>query len=271
MTTPTLEQALTQMGEAGARLDEIHSCEAGAGNISVSFADGVDGIADLFPVVEDYLLPLAVPGLAGRTVLVTGSGARLRDVQRDPAANIAAVVVGEDGRTGTLHSSANRTWQRPTSEFNSHLGVHEDQVLRRGVDFQAVIHAQPPYLVALSHIADLNETVAFSRRIVRWEPEAIVQLPEGVGVLPFMVPGSETLMENNVRYLRDHRIVVWSKHGVMVRSDSSPMAAVDTIEYAETGAMYEHLQAAGGNRGEGLTDDEIKQVVEAFGVVTTLF
>lgn len=270
MSQLSLSDALDAMGKAGARLDQIHACEAGAGNISVSFGRGVEP-GEIFPLSEEYELPVAVPALAGHTLLVTGSGCRLRDVGADPAANVAAVVVHDGGATATLHSSPRRAWTRPTSEFNSHLAVHADQVASRAVPFQAVIHAQPPYLVALSHLAEINETVAFSRRVLRWEPETIIQLPDGVGVLPFMVPGSEELMANTVRALRDHQIVLWSKHGVMVRSDVSPLAAVDKIEYAETGAMYEHLNTVAGNRSQGLSDMELKAVVDAFGVPTTLY
>ena len=93
----------------------------------------------------------------------------------------------------------------------------------------------------------------------------------GIEVLDFMVPGSQTLMENNVRALRDHVIVLWSKHGIMVRSDDSPLAAVDKVEYAETGAMYEVRNMMAGGLGEGVTDAELRAVVEAFGVDTDLF
>ena len=148
--------------------------------------------------------------------------------------------------------------------------MHNDQVERRGAGFQAVIHAQPPYLVQLSHVRDLRSTKAFNRRILRWEPETIVQLPAGIEVLDFMVPGSQTLMENNVRALRDHVIVLWSKHGIMVRSDASPLAAVDKVEYAETGAMYEVRNIQSGGLGEGVSDEELRAVVEAFNVPTTL-
>ena len=184
---------------------------------------------------------------------------------------VSAFVVDKGGATGTWYTHPERTYVGPTSEFNSHLAVHNDQVERRGVDFQAVIHAQPPYLVQLSHIRGVRSTRDFNRRILRWEPETIVQLPAGVEVLDFMVPGSQTLMENSVRALRDHIIVVWSKHGIMVRSDISPLAAVDKVEYAETGAMYEVRSMMAGGLGEGLTDDELHAVVEAFEVDTDLF
>ena len=273
-TTPALSDVLAQMGAAGRRLDHMSAVEAGAGNISVSVAAGADelGLADRFPQARPGTeLPLPAPALAGRTVLVTGSGCRLRDVAASPEANVSAFVVDDGGATGTWYTHPQRAYERPTSEFNSHLAVHNDQVERRGAGFQAVIHAQPPYLVQLSHVRDLRSTKAFNRRILRWEPETIVQIPAGIEVLDFMVPGSQELMENSVRALRDHVIVLWSKHGIMVRSDASPLAAVDKVEYAETGAMYEVRDMMAGGLGEGVTDAELRAVVEAFDVPTDLF
>lgn len=273
-TDLTLDEILAQMGAAGRRLDHMGAVEAGAGNISVSIAKTAEelGLTDRFPEVHPGTeLPLPAPALAGRTVLVTGSGCRLRDVVESPEANVSAFVVDEGGRTGTWCTNPAKAYAKPTSEFNSHLAVHNDQVAQRGVDFQAVIHAQPPYLVQLSHVKDIRNTRDFNRRILRWEPETIVQLPAGIEVLDFMVPGGQELMENNVRALRDHVIVLWSKHGIMVRSDVAPLAAVDKVEYAETGAMYEVRNITSGNLGEGVTDAEIKAVIDAFGVDTDLF
>ncbi|WP_454930862.1 class II aldolase/adducin family protein [Actinomyces israelii] len=273
-TTPALSDILAQMGAAGRRLDHMSAVEAGAGNISVSVAAGADqlGLTDRFPQARPGTeLPLPAPALAGRTVLVTGSGCRLRDVAASPEANVSAFVIDDGGATGTWYTHPQRAYERPTSEFNSHLAVHNDQVERRGAGFQAVIHAQPPYLVQLSHVRDLRSTKAFNRRILRWEPETIVQIPAGIEVLDFMVPGSQELMESNVRALRDHVIVLWSKHGIMVRSDDSPLAAVDKVEYAETGAMYEVRDMMAGGLGEGVTDAELRAVVEAFDVPTDLF
>ena len=272
-THPTLDDALAQMGAAGRRLDHMGAVEAGAGNISVAIPAGAQelGLTDRFPQARPGTeLPLPAPALAGRTVLVTGSGCRLRDVAGAPEANVSAFVVDDGGTTGTWYTHSQRAYAKPTSEFNSHLAVHNDQVEHRGVDVQAVIHAQPPYLVQLSHVRDLRSTKAFNRRILRWEPETIVQIPAGIEVLDFMVPGSQELMENSVRALRDHVIVLWSKHGIMVRSDASPLAAVDKVEYAETGAMYEVRDMMAGGLGQGVTDDELRAVVEAFEVPTDL-
>ena len=266
----TLTDILASMGAAGGRLNSIDAIEAGAGNLSVIAREPLE-LGEFFDAERPLELPLAVPHLAGYTVLVTGSGCRLREVGDQPAHNVGAVVVHEGGRAGTLHYRAGGNFVRPTSEFNSHLGVHDDQVARRGVAFQAVIHAQPPHLTLLSHLPEFQGTAELNRAILRWEPETIVQLPEGVKFLPFMVPGSDELMANNVAGLRDHQVVLWAKHGVMARSDVSPLGACDKIEYAETGALYEYKNLATGGRAQGLSDEELHRVVEAFHVPTTLF
>lgn len=268
---PTITDVLADMGAAGQRLDAMHAVEAGAGNLSVALRD-VDGLDELFPNAEPGApLPLAVPELAGYTILVTGSGCRLRDVAQQPTRTVSAFIIDPDGTTATWRYHHDRTFARPTSEFNSHLAVHADQIGRRGIAIHAVIHAQPPYLVQLSHNAALRNNTDFNKALFRWEPETIVQLPDGVEVLDFMVPGSDTLMENNVRGLRDHRMTIWSKHGIMVRSDVSSLDAVDKTEYAETGAMYEIRNAMEGGHGQGLLDSEIIAVIDAFGVDTPFY
>ncbi len=266
---PELSDLLASIGEGGRRVAQIDAGEGAAGNISVCVGWPIDPRRH-FPVVEEISLPVPAPHLVGRVVIVTGSGRRLRDIAADTAANLGAVRVLPGGETGLLHTSPRRLFDHLTSEWNSHLAVHDDTVARTDTNFHAVVHAQPPHLVYLSHIPAYRDEAHFNRQLLRWEPETIVNLPAGVGVLPFMVPGSETLMAANVESLRSHRIVLWGKHGVMARSDISVTRAVDRIEYAETAARYEYMDLANGGRAEGLTREEMKAVIDAFDVRTTV-
>ncbi len=269
MTTPhhhiTLDELLASMGEAGARICEIDASEAGAGNISIYVGWDLD-LHRRFPITEEIELPLPAPALAGGTVLVTGSGRRLRQIAANPLANIGAVTVHAGGLTGTLFTSPDRLFERLTSEFNSHLAVHDDQVAHRGITFQAVVHAQPPNLTYLSHIPAYRDTERMNRAILRWEPETIVSLSQGIGVLEFMIPGSAELQAANVAGLRQHEIVLWSKHGTMSRSDLSATRAVDRVEYAETAAHYEYMDLVAGGRAEGLSREEITSVATTFSI-----
>lgn len=260
-----LDNWIASLAEAGWRMSEIGASEGAAGNLSVCLNAQVD-LNQRLPIHNPYRLPVAVPGLAGMTVLVTGSGRRLRDLQRTPYENLGAVVVGEDGVNGWLYTSACCRFARPTSEFNTHLAVHQDQMLRSPSASLALVHAQPFHLTYLSHIDDYQEEGSLDRQILRWQPESIINFPQGIGVLPFEVPGSNDLMESSVSALRNHELIVWCKHGVLARSNSGFDHAVDMIEYAETAARYEYFNLTLAGRASGLTPAELERIAKAFGV-----
>jgi rhamnulose-1-phosphate aldolase len=267
---PELDDLLRMIGEAGRHVAAIEASEGAAGNISVCLRWPVEP-RTRFPVIRSLDLPQAVPELAGACLLVTGSGRRLREIIDDPTANLGCILVDEGGRTGRLHTSHHRRFERVTSEFNSHLAVHYDQTRSTGTNFHAVIHAQPLHLTYLSHVPRYQDATYLNTRLLRWQPETIVNLPEGIGFLPFLVPGSSDLMAANIESLRRHRIVIWAKHGVMARSDVSVKRAADRVEYAETAAKYEYLNLCAGETGEGLSPDQIRAICSTFNVRQTLF
>jgi len=267
---PELDDLLEMMGEAGRHLAEIEASEGAAGNISVCLRWPVEP-RTRFPVMDEIELPQSVPELAGATFLVTGSGRRLREIIEIPTANIACIVVNEDGKTGKLYTSYHRRFERVTSEFNSHLAVHYDQICASKTNFHAVIHAQPVHLTYLSHIPRYQDEQYLNTHLLRWQPETIINLPEGIGFIPFRLPGSPELMAANVEALQQHRIVIWAKHGVMARSDVSVKRAADRVEYAETAAKYEYLNLCDGEIGEGLSVEEVRTICAAFNVQQTIF
>ena len=74
-----------------------------------------------------------------------------------------------------------------------------------------------------------------------------------------------------MRALRSHRIVVWSKHGVVARSDISIKRAADRIEYAEAAAHYEYLDLANHRLADGLSPEEIRAICQAWDVKQYIF
>ena len=262
---PGLDELLADIGEAGRRVAEICPGGGAAGNLSVLVGWPVE-IAGRFPVEESIALDQPAPALAGKLVIATGSGCRLRDLLGDPAANLGVVAVDAGGVGARLCTSPGRRFERLTTELNSHLAVHGDQA--PSTDFLALVHAQPLHLTYLSHVAAYRDEDVLNRRLARWEPETIISLPEGIGVIPFEVPGSAELMAATILALRSHPIAVWSKHGVIARSGQSIGRAVDLIEYAETAATFEYLDLVAGGRADGLTTDELAAIADAFFVET---
>jgi len=267
---PELDDLLEMMGQAGRHLSEIEASEGAAGNISVCLRWPVE-VRTRFPVVDEIELPQLVPELAETTFIVSGSGRRLREIIDEPVAHLACLVVNEDGKTARQYTSYHRRFERVTSEFNSHLAVHYDQICATDTNFHAVIHAQPVYLTYLSHIPLYEDEKYLNTHLLRWQPETIVNLPEGIGFIPFRLPGSSELMSDTVELLRKHRIVIWAKHGVMARSDVSVKRAADRVEYAEAAAKYEYLNLSAGEIAKGLSVEEIREICKTFNVQQNIF
>jgi len=88
----------------------------------------LEDVETVFPDDEPFELAAAMPELASGSVIVTGSGRRLREVAAAPTANLGLVTISGDRGSARLRTSRERLFARLTSEFNSHLAVHCDQV-----------------------------------------------------------------------------------------------------------------------------------------------
>ena len=265
-----LIEFFSQIGNVGKRLSELGAAEGAAGNLSVCIRSRTE-IPVSFSETQSIDLPLPVPELEGASLIVTGSGCRLREIVDAPAANLAVVVVGQGGRTGEMFTVKDQRFKRITSEFNSHLAIHHDQMKSRDVNVHTVLHAQPPHLTYLSHIPAYQDEKYFNRHLCRWEPETILSIPQGVGVLPFIVNGSDEQMRETALKMGEHSVVVWARHGVVARADNSILHALDLVEYAEAAAHYEYLNLSTGEKADGLSPDEIRAVCKAWNVSQSVY
>jgi rhamnulose-1-phosphate aldolase len=85
------------------------------------------------------------------------------------------------------------------------------------------------------------------------------------------MPGSPELMQATLTAMEKHAVVVWAKHGLIVRSDTSVKKAVDLIEYVEVASRYEYVNLTNGDVAEGLTPDELRALCDYHGVKQSVF
>ncbi len=146
---------------------------------------------------------------AGR-ILITPSGVYKWALQ--PA---DLVVIDLNGRA--LESEPGRS---PTSEFRLHLEVY-----RQRPDVRAVLHAHPPYAVAL--------TIAGIPLPVDLIPEVLVALGD-VPTAPYATPGAEELALSIRPLIREHDAVLLSHHGSLTvgRTLEETLIAQERLEAA---------------------------------------
>jgi rhamnulose-1-phosphate aldolase len=264
-----IDSWIDEIGAAAARLSALGALEGSAGNISLFLPSdtlGLDALlTERFPRDHEYSMPggnCLPPG----ALLITGTGKRLRDAVDHPGDVLCALV--SDAACSWLHRASGSDVM-PTSEIDSHIGIHL-ATLGATPALQAVVHAQPPKLTYLSHIDAYRDEPRLNRQLMRWQPETIVVLPEGISILPFETPGTQAQGDATLEAMRHHRLVIWSRHGVVARSHAGPAAAADLIEYVEAAAAYEVIDLMAGRQADGLSVAEIRAVATRFGVDTAL-
>jgi rhamnulose-1-phosphate aldolase len=265
-----LATLLAEMGTAGQRLAHMRACEGAAGNLSLCVREAPPDLRAHFPQRAEISLPCPAPALENACIVVSGSGARLPAIAAEPLATLACVQIQPGGERAILHTHPSAQFARVTSEFNSHLAVHHDHVPRHNLAMHALAHAQPVHLTYLSHLPRYQEQNFLNARLLRWQPETIFNLPEGIAVLPYLLTGSADLMRANLSALHTHRLALWSKHGVMARAETLAHA-IDLIDYAEAAAHYEYLNLALGDPQAGMSVQEILDLCAAYHIPQTVF
>jgi rhamnulose-1-phosphate aldolase len=227
--------------------------EANGGNVSWRLpTDEITAILRRrFPnAKQNPAVPLAQaqPSLDGEYFLVTGSGQFFRHALDHPDEVFGIVQIVEDG------TAYRRVWGyvmggRPTSEFATHLVGHAIRKRVSNGRERVILHCHVPEFIALSFLMPLDSRAL---TMALWEkmPECIVIFPDGVRVVPPLLPGTTTIADASARELEQSRVISWSHHGIFA-SEESPekvFALVETVEKA-AGIHRRVLSAGGPHRG----------------------
>ncbi len=263
-----LTVCLRESAEVSAYLWDKGWAERNAGNLSVDVTELLRGEPEPAGPGDDAWRKLdhSYPALAGRTYLVTGSGHRFRDLARDAPHNTCMLrMAPEADAFRIIWGGEGSPRFRPTSEFPSHLRIHE---FLRGSNAPetVVLHTHPTELIAVSHIPDYEDEGVFNRALWSIHPEVKVSIPRGLGLVPYAVPGTEGLAAATVEaFRRGHSVVLWQWHGcVAVARDV--LLAFDLIDTANKAAQLILACRAAGIVPRGLNDAQLQDLARAFGL-----
>ena len=236
--------------------------ERNGGNISLMLdeSDVLDYL-DVNRVIRRIPIGFEAMPLVGKLFLVTGTGKYFKNMERDPKNNLGIIRIAEDGTTAELlwgYADGGRF----TSELPAHLMSHMAR-LSVNPENRVVMHCHPTYTLAMNYVHTLDEK-AFTHSLWEMCTECIVVFPDGVGVLPWMLCGTNEIGRATAEKMKEFRLVVWGMHGIYGAGKDldETFGLIETVEKAaQIYMLTAHLP-----RVNTIRDDELQLLAEAFGV-----
>ena len=225
-----------EMEKTTANMYRLGWDERNGGNVSYLLDEKeVAEYLDLNHVIRTIPTGFDAKPLIGKIFIVTGTGKYFKNVESDPETNLGIVRIGKDGTTAELLWGY-KDGGRFTSEFPAHMMSH---MARLAVDPQhrIVMHTHPTYTIAMNAVCPLDEK-DFTKRLWKSNTEAVVVFPDGVGVLPCMICGTNEIGEATAAKMKDFRLVVWTNHGIYGTGKTMDEAfgLIETVE--KTAQIY---------------------------------
>ena len=261
-TNKNLKEQLDEVAEIAGYLWTKGWAERNAGNISINISDIIGDENKNLPALSSYTLPRNMSNLSGNFFYVTGTGKRMRDVAKNPLTQGSIVRVAANGNSYDVIAEKDI---KPTSELPSHFSIHAS-FKTKGSKNKLVLHTHPTDLVALSHIPELKTSEAINKLLWGMHPETFIVVPQGIGLVPYEIPGTLDLADASLCLLEKHDIIIWEKHGVLAVGEnlSDTFDLIDTL--SKSAQIYAFAKSCGYNP-EGLTQKQIEGLIEPFGIV----
>lgn len=238
--------------------------ERNGGNISylLNDEDKLSDYIDVKNVIRTMPIGFVANSLANRCLIVTGTGKYFKNIESDPEKSLGIIRISADGANAELlwgFSDGGKF----TSEFPSHLMSH---IERLTVDPQnrVIIHTHPTYTIAMNTICAVDER-KFTHKLWQINTECIVVFPDGIGMLPWMVCGTNEIGQATAEKMREYRLVVWSNHGIYGAGTTldETFGLIETVEKA----AQIYMLTEGHKRINLISDKQLQSIANAFGVV----
>lgn len=254
---------IQQAAEVAGYLWEKGWAERNGGNITVNITETIDEKTKALPALAGpFEIGSILPNLKGCYFFCKGTQKRMRDLAREPMANGSIIRICDDCAHYEIIAQQP---VKPTSELPSHLAVH-NYLLGKGSPYRASLHTHPIELVALTHSRKWMEKDAATRMLWSMIPETKAFCPRGLGMVPYLMPGSNALAEATIKAIDgDYDVVMWEKHGVFA-VDIDIMSAFDQVDVLNKAAQIYIASRNMGFEPEGMTDAQMQELTDAFGL-----
>lgn len=251
-----------EMCDTTANMYRLGWDERNGGNISYLLDENeVAEYLDLNHVIRTIPTGFDAPELTGKIFIVTGTGKYFKNVEKDSENNLGIIRIAQDGTTAELlwgYSDGGKF----TSELPAHLMSHRTR-LKVDPENRVVMHSHPTNTLAMNYVHPLDE-----KKLTHtlWEmcTECIVVFPDGVGVLPWMLCGTNEIGEATAEKMKEFRLVIWGMHGIYGagKTMDETFGLIETVEKA----AQIYMLTCNMPRVNTIKDSEMQQLAEFFRV-----
>lgn len=253
---------MKEMRETTANMYRLGWDERNSGNISclLDTKEAAEYL-DMDKVIRTIPLGFDASPVTGRIFIVTGTGSYFKNVDADPETNLGVLRIAADGQAAEL------LWGYKdggsfTSEFPTHIMGHMARLLI-DPENRVVMHCHPAYTLAMTYVHELEEK-QFTHTLWEMCTECIMVFPEGVGVLPWMLCGTNSIGEATAEKMKEFRLVVWGMHGIYAagKTMDETFGLIETVEKAaQIYMLTAHLP-----RVNTIKDNQLRKLAEHIGV-----
>lgn len=257
---PGLSAEVEKIAEVAGYLWQNGWAERNGGNITVNVTEFVDDEMKQMPAICDVKqIGVTLPALKGCYFYCKGTGKRMRDLARRPMDNGSVIRILDDCASYVIIAD---NAVMPTSELPSHLTVHA-HLIETGSSYKATVHTHPIELVAMSHNRKFLGKDVLTNILWSMIPETKAFCPLGLGVVPYELPGSNSLADATLKELEDYDVVLWEKHGVFAKG-LDVMDAFDQIDVLSKSAKIYIDSRCMGFEPEGMSQEQLQEMTKAF-------
>lgn len=239
--------------------------ERNGGNLSYRVKpEEAESVKENFEAKEWQPIGTTVPELAGEYFLVTGSGKFFRNVIIKPEDSFCMIELDEKGENyrivwGLVNGG------RPTSELPSHLMNHEVKKLATDGRYRVIYHAHPANVIALTFVLPLKDEV-FTRELWEMATECPVVFPDGIGVVPWMVPGGRDIAVATSKLMKEYDVAIWAHHGMFAAGEDFDLTfgLMHTVE--KSAEIYVKVMSMRPDKLQTITPEDFRNLARDFKV-----
>ena len=239
--------------------------ERNGGNLSYrAKPEEMEPILDSLSPQEWLPLGISAPGVGGEHFLITAAGSFFRNITLDPERCMGLIELDEAGELYRICWGFSEGG-RPTSELPTHIMNQEAKAEATDGRNRVIYHAHPANTVALTFVLPQDSAI-FTCELWEMISECAMVFPQGVGVVPWMVPGGREIALASCELMRVHDAVIWAHHGMFCAGETFDLAfgLMHTIEKAAE--VLVKVRSMQPEKTARITARDLDDLAEAYGL-----